>query len=64
MFLKIMFKEIAENLGMDRLMQEFNREENRHYYEGLFPIDHPNNLRFAINYFSSIGLGPVTENMR
>lgn len=36
----------------------------REYFEGLFPIDHPNNLRFSINYFTSIGLGPLTEGMR
>ncbi len=30
----------------------------------MFPIDHPNNLRFAINYFTSIGLGKLTEDLR
>jgi pre-mRNA-splicing factor CWC22 len=32
----------------------------REYYEGLFPIDNPNDLRFAINYYTTIGLGKLT----
>jgi len=32
----------------------------RVYYEGLFPIGHPNDVRFSINYFTSIGLGKLT----
>jgi pre-mRNA-splicing factor CWC22 len=36
----------------------------RQYYSGLFPIGHPNDVRFAINYWTSIGLGPLTEEMR
>jgi pre-mRNA-splicing factor CWC22 len=45
---------------MERMKAEFEKEEMREYFEGLFPIDHPNNLRFAINYFTSIGLGALT----
>lgn len=29
-------------------------------FEGLFPRDHPKNSRFAINFFSLIGLGGLT----
>lgn len=32
--------------------------------EGLFPIDNPSDLRFAINYYTTIGLGKLTEEMR
>jgi hypothetical protein len=32
--------------------------------EGMFPMDVPKNTRFAINYFTSIGLGVITEEMR
>ena len=30
----------------------------------MFPLDNPKNTRFAINYFTSIGLGAITEEMR
>ncbi len=31
---------------------------------GMFPLDNPKNTRFSINYFTSIGLGALTEEMR
>ena len=36
----------------------------REYVQGLFPIDNANDLRFAINYYTAIGLGRLTEEMR
>jgi pre-mRNA-splicing factor CWC22 len=33
----------------------------KQYFEGLFPVDHPNNVRFAINYYTQIGLGRLSE---
>jgi pre-mRNA-splicing factor CWC22 len=60
MFLKIMFREIAENLGIDRVAEEFTNPDMREYYSGLFPIGHPNDVRFAINYWTTIGLGKLT----
>jgi pre-mRNA-splicing factor CWC22 len=32
--------------------------------EGLFPTDSVENARFSINFFTSIGLGAVTEKLR
>ena len=64
MFLKILFREIAENIGVDRMAEEFKKDEMREFYSGLFPIGHPNDVRFSINYFTSIGLGKLTEEMR
>lgn len=32
--------------------------------ESIFPKDNPKNTRFAINFFTSIGLGGITENLR
>ena len=34
------------------------------FFEGLFPKDNPKNTRFAINFFTSIGLGGITDNIR
>lgn len=34
------------------------------FFEGLFPKDMPKNTRFAINFFTSIGLGGLTDALR
>lgn len=33
-------------------------------FGSIFPKDNPKNTRFAINFFTSIGLGGITENLR
>lgn len=33
-------------------------------FSGLFPRDNPKNTRFAINFFTSIGLGGLTDELR
>ncbi len=33
-------------------------------FAGIFPRDHPKNMRFAINFFSLIGLGGLTIDLR
>lgn len=33
-------------------------------FDSIFPKDHPKNTRFAINFFTSIGLGGITESLR
>ena len=33
-------------------------------FESIFPRDNPKNTRFSINFFTSIGLGGITENLR
>lgn len=34
------------------------------YFSGLFPRDSPKNTRFSINFFTSIGLGGLTDELR
>ncbi|KAA1083398.1 pre-mRNA-splicing factor cwc22 [Puccinia graminis f. sp. tritici] len=63
-FVKIMFQEISEVLGLKRLAERFKDPSMQVWYGGLFPIDNPKNTRFSINYFTSIGLGVLTEEMR
>lgn len=63
-FIKILFQELAEFLGMPKLQERLEDDILRPSYEGLFPIDNPRNTRFSINYFTSIGMGAVTEKMR
>ncbi|KAJ3317105.1 pre-mRNA-splicing factor cwc22 [Boothiomyces sp. JEL0866] len=75
-FCKIMFTELVEALGLKKLGERFNDKDmvvtvetpggmvTRGTFDGLFPKDNPKNTRFAINYFTSIGLGALTEGLR
>ncbi|KAJ7584937.1 armadillo-type protein [Mycena floridula] len=63
-FVKIMMNELMESMGLKGLAERFKDPEVKRGCEGMFPTDIPKNTRFAINYFTSIGLGVVTEGMR
>lgn len=63
-FIKILFQDLAEALGMAKLQARLKDDFLHSSYEGLFPRDNPRNTRFSINYFTSIGMGAVTEEMR
>jgi pre-mRNA-splicing factor CWC22 len=63
-FVKILFQDLSEAMGMPKLQARLKDDILRPYFEGLFPHDNPRNTRFSINYFTSIGMGAVTEEMR
>jgi pre-mRNA-splicing factor CWC22 len=64
-FVKIMFQEIMEDIGMSSMKKRFMEDKaSKPFFEGLFPKDHPKNTRFSINFFTSIGMGALTEEMR
>jgi pre-mRNA-splicing factor CWC22 len=63
-FIKILFQDLSEAMGMKKLQARLTEDLLRPYFEGLFPHDNPRNTRFSINYFTSIGMGAVTEEMR
>ena len=63
-FIKILFQEILEGMGLKKLTERFKEPNLEMYLGNMFPIDNPKNTRFSINFFTSIGLGAVTENMR
>ncbi|KAI0542271.1 hypothetical protein GGR58DRAFT_453336 [Xylaria digitata] len=63
-FIKILFQEISEELGMSKLQARMRDETMQPSFEGLFPHDNARNIRFSINYFTSIGMGALTEEMR
>lgn len=63
-FIKILFQDLSEALGMSKLQSRLREDIMQPYFEGLFPHDNPRNTRFSINYFTSIGMGAVTEEMR
>ncbi|GAA5905049.1 U2-type spliceosomal complex subunit CWC22 [Sporobolomyces salmoneus] len=63
-FVKIMFQEIIEGMGLVKLKERFKEDQLQPFLGNIFPLDNPKNTRFSINFFTSIGLGAVTENMR
>ncbi|KAI0047068.1 MIF4G-domain-containing protein [Auriscalpium vulgare] len=63
-FVKIMMQEVMESLGLPALKERFADPEIKMLCSGMFPLDNPKDTRFAINYFTSIGLGAITEDMR
>ncbi|RMD39961.1 hypothetical protein DV735_g5185, partial [Chaetothyriales sp. CBS 134920] len=53
-FIKILFQDLAEALGLPKLQERMRDEILRPSFDGLFPTDNPRNTRFSINYFTSI----------
>ncbi|KAG8944993.1 pre-mRNA-splicing factor cwc22, partial [Tulasnella sp. 419] len=63
-FVKILLQEMMEEIGLKTLTERFKDTTMAENYTQMFPMDNPRNTRFSINYFTSIGLGAVTEAMR
>jgi pre-mRNA-splicing factor CWC22 len=65
-FLKILVQEIAEAIGIGALVKRFETDdpETAEWYKEIFPKDNPRKTRYAINFFTSIGLGPLTDGLR
>jgi pre-mRNA-splicing factor CWC22 len=65
-FVKILIQEMAEALGIARLKERFETTdpELSGWYMGMFPRDDVRKTRYAINFFTSIGLGPLTDGLR
>ena len=63
-FVKIMMQEVMESMGLPTLKERFADPEVKSLCSGMFPLDNPKDTRFSINYFTSIGLGAITEEMR
>jgi len=63
-FIKILFQELAEFVGLAKLVERTRDGSMAEAWEGLLPRDNPRDTRFAINFFTSIGLGGLTEDLR
>ncbi|MCO5563136.1 hypothetical protein L7F22_016772 [Adiantum nelumboides] len=63
-FIKILFQELSEHLGLRKLNEKLNEPEMQDSFKGIFPKDNPKDTRFAINFFTSIGLGGITDSLR
>ncbi|KAL6518015.1 hypothetical protein OROMI_033716 [Orobanche minor] len=65
-FIKFLFQELSEHLGVCLLNQRLTNEQQPSgiFDHSIFPKDNPKNTRFAINFFTSISLGGISENLR
>ncbi|CAM8892905.1 unnamed protein product [Rhodiola kirilowii] len=63
-FIKILFQELSEHLGIRLLNERLSDPTMQDSFESIFPKDNVENMRFSINFFTSIGFGGITENLR
>lgn len=63
-FIKILFEELSENMGMELFKARLKEESLQPHLTGIFPKDSIENARFAINFFTSFGLGAITVDLR
>lgn len=63
-FIKILFQELCEYMGLLKLNERVKDPTMQEAFDGLFPRDTSRNTRFAINFFTSIGLGGLTDELR
>ena len=63
-FIKILFEDMSQALGMKTLAARLRDDVLQPDLAGIFPKDDPRNTRFAINFFTAIQMGVLTEDMR
>jgi len=51
-------------MGYEKLKLKLKEESLQQYLAGVFPRDSVANAKFSINFFTSIGLGLITEDLR
>jgi pre-mRNA-splicing factor CWC22 len=63
-FLKNLLLDLSEHVGIVKMKERFSDLSLQEFFQGLFPRDNPRHTRFSINYFTSIGLGALTDDLR
>ncbi|KAJ1310473.1 hypothetical protein OPQ81_007206 [Rhizoctonia solani] len=65
-FVKILMQELQESMGLKTMAERFKDPTMRESFAGMFPMDDPTgkSTRFSVNYFTALGLGVLTEEMR
>ena len=52
-------------MGMPQMIEKFTKDQNiRPHLSGIYPMDNIEDARFAVNFFITIGLGAITEELR
>ncbi|CAF2063531.1 unnamed protein product, partial [Rotaria magnacalcarata] len=63
-YLKHLFLELFEFFGFTKLKNHLTDPTLADYFKGLFQHNNPEDARFCINFFTSIGLGRITDELR
>ncbi|BFZ15460.1 hypothetical protein BsWGS_18499 [Bradybaena similaris] len=63
-FLKILFQELSEYMGLLKLNERLKDVTLSPFFSGFMAKDNPKNTRFCINFFTTIGLGGLTDDLR
>ncbi|KAI6661063.1 Pre-mRNA-splicing factor CWC22-like protein isoform X1 [Oopsacas minuta] len=63
-FIKILFQELAKYMGLVKLNERLNDPSLAPFFEGIFSKGNPKHSRFSVNFFTTIGLGGLTESLR
>lgn len=63
-FLKYLFQEISSTLGHSRTKERFAKASAQGFMDGVLPTSNFDDAKFAINFFTNIGLGFVTQPLR
>ncbi|CAF1044388.1 unnamed protein product [Rotaria sordida] len=64
-YIKSLFLELVKSLGgFNELNNCLTDPTLTEYFQGLFPRDNPKNTKFSINFFASIGLDGLTNELR
>jgi pre-mRNA-splicing factor CWC22 len=57
-------QELSEHLGLRQLIARLDGDDVKPFTKGIFPRGSMADMRFAINYFTAIGLGGLTDALR
>ncbi|CAF1527898.1 unnamed protein product [Rotaria sordida] len=64
-YIKSLFLELVKSLGgFNELNNCLTDPTLTEYFQGLFPRDNPKNTKFSINFFASIGLDGLTNELQ
>lgn len=64
-FMKIVFQDLADELGLATLVERLRDPDLQPYLNNsIFPRDSMANIRFSINFFTAIGLATVADELR
>jgi pre-mRNA-splicing factor CWC22 len=63
-FIKILFQELAENIGLKKICVRIRDPSCACWFANIFPRGKAADIRFSINFFTSIGLGGLTDSQR
>ncbi|KAJ1612374.1 NIC+MI domains containing protein [Cryptosporidium canis] len=63
-FIKILFQELSNNMGIKNLNAKLNSIEVLPYTQGIFPEENISKIKFSINFFTAIGLSAITQKLK